>query len=172
MMAWIFSTRFTGLSRSVSRVPGAPPRTSTPAAAPLRQRSTVHPVRAWSFCAWPTSMPGTSVIEFLSFIYWRGLFQFAHQFEKFLPLFIKEMHSHVIQFDVIGHFTVRLFHTPGEEIFGLRDGFGLRFVIVIAHENLLGSDRIIAAEKTIFLCGFSTRSYERSGESIRSACLR
>ena len=47
----LFRPRLTGLSKSVSRVPGAPPRTSTPATAPLRHRRTVHPVRASSSCA-------------------------------------------------------------------------------------------------------------------------
>ena len=42
--AWTRSTVFSGSSRSVSRVPGAEPRTSTPATAPSRARTTVHPV--------------------------------------------------------------------------------------------------------------------------------
>src|SRR5512138_1724338 len=53
-----------GASRSVSRVPGAPPPTSTPPTAPSRVSTTVVPVvqpsssRWW----WPTSMPATSVM--------------------------------------------------------------------------------------------------------------
>src|SRR5262249_37328919 len=55
-----------GSSRSVSRVPGAAPRTSTPATAPSGpQRITVHPVRATLSWAWPTLIPRTSVIELL-----------------------------------------------------------------------------------------------------------
>ncbi len=37
-------TVLTGSSRSVSRVPGAPPRTSTPATAPFGATMTVQPV--------------------------------------------------------------------------------------------------------------------------------
>ena len=39
-----WSTRRAGWSRSVSRVPGEPPRTSTPPTAPLRHITTVQPV--------------------------------------------------------------------------------------------------------------------------------
>ena len=43
-MALTFCTWLTGSSRSVSRVPGAPPRTSTLATAPVSVRMTVQPV--------------------------------------------------------------------------------------------------------------------------------
>lgn len=42
--ACTFSTMLTGLSRSVSRVPGAAPRTSTPPVAPASAMMTVQPV--------------------------------------------------------------------------------------------------------------------------------
>ena len=42
--ACTYSTLFTGFSRSVSRVPGADPRTSTPPTAPRSVRMTVQPV--------------------------------------------------------------------------------------------------------------------------------
>ena len=58
--AWIRSTRLRGSRRSVSRVPGAPPRTSTPATAPSSQTTTVHPVAAVSSWACPTRRPGIS----------------------------------------------------------------------------------------------------------------
>ncbi len=63
--AWITSTRFSGRSASVSRVPGPPPRTLTPGVAPSGTNTTVVPVchprpdRWW----WPTRTPATSVIE-------------------------------------------------------------------------------------------------------------
>src|SRR3990170_5025126 len=57
--SWI---RVPGRSRSVSRVPGAPPRTSTPPTAPSSQRTTVQPGAARRFLQWPTLMPGTSVM--------------------------------------------------------------------------------------------------------------
>ena len=60
-MPWICSAIFVGFSRSVSRVAGAAPRTSTPAVAPPSINTTVQPVgravRVW----WPTLMPGTAV---------------------------------------------------------------------------------------------------------------
>src|SRR5579871_1959615 len=62
-MACAFSTAFVGDSRSVSRVPGAEPRTSTPAVAPASHKITVHPVGR-SLSVWcPTLNPGTSVME-------------------------------------------------------------------------------------------------------------
>src|SRR5476649_94068 len=51
----------TGLSRSVSRVAGALPRTSTPAVAPASVRITVQPVGRSVSVKWPTLMPGTAV---------------------------------------------------------------------------------------------------------------
>src|SRR5258706_13048295 len=138
--AWTFPTRLMGLSKSVSRVPGAPPRTSTPAGAPLRHKITVHPVTASSFCAWPTSIPGTSVMEFLNFIRGKRLFQFAYKFEKFLPLLLEEMNRNVFQFNMISSFIVGFFGAPGKKIFCLGNCFGLRFVIIVAHGDILGSD--------------------------------
>src|SRR5688500_20332641 len=64
-MAWTRSTRFRGSSRSVSRVPGPPPRTSTPPTAPSGgARTTVVPVSQPSSTrsVWPTRIPATSVI--------------------------------------------------------------------------------------------------------------
>jgi hypothetical protein len=61
------STTLRGSSASVSRVPGAPPRESTPATAPSAGGSTtVVPVSQPGLssptrCAWPTRRPGTSV---------------------------------------------------------------------------------------------------------------
>src|SRR3990170_6153454 len=123
MTACTVCTRLTGSSRSVSRVPGAPPRTSTPPTAPLRHRITVQPVRASASCAWPTSIPDTSVIAFLSFMrlitskklgykekseFWyfsnatlaNHLTEAAGQLEELVPLFFEKMHSHVIQLNV------------------------------------------------------------------------
>src|SRR3954471_4835700 len=60
-MAWTFWTRLTGLRRSVSRVPGAPPRTSTLATAPASVRMTVHPVGRSVSVWWPTLIPETAV---------------------------------------------------------------------------------------------------------------
>src|SRR6185369_3398071 len=55
-----------GLSRSVSRVPGAAPRTSTPATAPSSVRITVQPVGLRESVKCPTLIPATSVIDLLS----------------------------------------------------------------------------------------------------------
>ncbi len=58
-------TMFAGCSRSVSRVPGPPPRTSTAALVPTGGMTTVvpvshpRPVRWW----WPTAMPAMSVMS-------------------------------------------------------------------------------------------------------------
>ena len=60
-MAWTWSTRLRGFSRSVSRVPGAEPRTSTPATAPPSARTTVQPVGLDSSVCWPTLRPATAV---------------------------------------------------------------------------------------------------------------
>src|SRR6185503_10089443 len=60
-IALTFCTWFTGLRRSVSRVPGAPPRTSTLATAPASVRITVQPVGRSVRVKWPTLMPGTAV---------------------------------------------------------------------------------------------------------------
>src|SRR6266545_94897 len=60
-IAFTFCTWLTGLSRSVSRVPGAPPRTSTLATAPVSVRITVHPVGRSVRVKWPTLIPGTAV---------------------------------------------------------------------------------------------------------------
>ena len=64
-MASTSLTMFTGASRSVSRVPGPPPRTSTPPTVPRGGTTTVVPVsqprpRRW-WC--PTAMPATSVMS-------------------------------------------------------------------------------------------------------------
>src|ERR1700693_4695138 len=56
-----------GLSRSVSRVPGAEPRTSTPAVAPFSKIRTVHPVGRRESVKCPTRMPCTSVMPPLGF---------------------------------------------------------------------------------------------------------
>ena len=55
------STVFTGFSRSVSRVPGAEPRTSTLATAAGSTRTTVHPVGRALSVKCPTSRPPTAV---------------------------------------------------------------------------------------------------------------
>ena len=62
MMACTLSTRLEGWSKSVSRVPGAAPRTSTPATAPSRVMMTVQPVGRRVSVKWPTSMPATRVM--------------------------------------------------------------------------------------------------------------
>src|SRR5579859_4190747 len=56
-----------GSSRLVSRVAGAPPRTSTAPTAGATQRTTVQPVAASRSLSWPTRMPGTSQMSS-----WRG----------------------------------------------------------------------------------------------------
>src|SRR5579884_3493553 len=62
-MAFTRSTRCRGRSRSVSRVAGAPPRTSTPPVAGRSQRMTVQPVPASRLVSCPTRMPGMSVMS-------------------------------------------------------------------------------------------------------------
>src|SRR5260370_8812350 len=57
--------RFSGASASVSRVPGPPPRTSTPAGQSFAQARTVTPDCTRSSVACPTVKPGTSVMRFL-----------------------------------------------------------------------------------------------------------
>src|SRR5437773_121300 len=52
-----------GFKRSVSRVPGAPPRTSTPAVAPASARMTVHPVGRRGSVKCPILIPATSQIQ-------------------------------------------------------------------------------------------------------------
>ena len=42
-------------------MPGAAPRTSTPAVAPLPVSTTVHPVGRSVYVKWPTLIPGTAV---------------------------------------------------------------------------------------------------------------
>ncbi len=59
-MACTRSTSAVVRSRSVSRVPGADPRTSTPATAPSRASTTVQPVMPTSSVACPTRRPPTS----------------------------------------------------------------------------------------------------------------
>ena len=60
-MACTFSTTFSGASSSVSRVPGAAPRTSTPATMPSPARTTVHPVGRSLSVTCPTLRPETAV---------------------------------------------------------------------------------------------------------------
>src|SRR6187431_1187271 len=57
--AWTRSMTVVGCNRSVSRVPGPPPRTSTPPTAPPRASTTVVPVSQPSLSAvwWPISNP-------------------------------------------------------------------------------------------------------------------
>ena len=52
-----------GESSSVSRVPGAAPRTSTPATAPCGVSTTVQPVGRRVSVKWPTERPATSQID-------------------------------------------------------------------------------------------------------------
>ena len=52
--ACTLSTLASGLSKSVSRVPGPPPRTSTPATAPLRVNTAVQPVEPEACVQCPT----------------------------------------------------------------------------------------------------------------------
>src|SRR5205807_10426118 len=52
---------FSGANMSVCAVPGAPPRTSTPATAPFSHRTTVQPVGRLGSVKWPTLMPSISV---------------------------------------------------------------------------------------------------------------
>jgi hypothetical protein len=61
--ACTFSTAFSGDSSSVSRVPGAAPRTSTPATAPAGVSTTVQPVGRRVSVKWPQRMPGTEVMD-------------------------------------------------------------------------------------------------------------
>src|SRR5450432_4750407 len=60
-MAWTFSTALIGASSSVSRVPGAAPRTSTPQTAPPSASTTVQPVGRRASVKWPTESPATAV---------------------------------------------------------------------------------------------------------------
>src|SRR5581483_7402218 len=60
--AFTCSTSIPGRSRSVSRVPGAPPRTSPEPTVPGGASTTVHPVSPTRSVAWPTRIPGTRVI--------------------------------------------------------------------------------------------------------------
>src|ERR1700676_5271110 len=62
-MALTPSTRCMGRSKSVSRVAGAPPRTSTPPVAGVSHKITVQPVPAARLVSCPTRMPGMSVIS-------------------------------------------------------------------------------------------------------------
>ena len=59
----IASIEAVGASNASSRVPGDPPRTSTPQTARAGNRSTVQPVAATGSSADPTSTPGTSTID-------------------------------------------------------------------------------------------------------------
>src|SRR6185437_9228491 len=61
-MAFTRSTVLIGLSRSVSRVPGAEPRTSTPPIAPWSNRTTVQPVGRRLSVKCPTRTPSISVM--------------------------------------------------------------------------------------------------------------
>src|SRR5579884_889913 len=54
---------YTGRNKSVSRVAGAPPRTSTPPTATVSQRMTVQPVPASRLVSWPTRILGISVMS-------------------------------------------------------------------------------------------------------------
>src|SRR5512140_2315322 len=142
--AWTLSTRLTGLSRSVSRVPGALPRTSTPPTAPFRHKMTVQPVRAPSSWACPTSIPGMSVIPLnrimalssndLSRYYiltWiQPSFQAMGQFQEFIPLFFKEMDGDIVQFKVVSGLSVRFGRFPGQVVLGLGQGIRLGFELV------------------------------------------
>ena len=60
-IALTLSTMLSGLRRSVSRVPGAPPRCETPPTASPSTRITVQPVGRSVSVKWPTLMPGTAV---------------------------------------------------------------------------------------------------------------
>src|SRR5713101_2578712 len=73
------STRFSGCSSSVSRVAGAPPRTSTPPTATVSHRITVQPVAASRFVSCPTRMPGMSVMSSCMRVrsFWSFHFQFG-----------------------------------------------------------------------------------------------
>ena len=63
--ACTLATLASGLSRSVSRVPGPPPRTSTPAIAPPLVNTAVQPVEPEACVQCPTRIPGTAVnVEF------------------------------------------------------------------------------------------------------------
>ncbi len=57
------SIMFSGRNRSVSRVAGPPPRTSTPHTAPSGATTTVHPVAASGFWACPQRKAGRSARE-------------------------------------------------------------------------------------------------------------
>src|SRR6266511_778443 len=59
--AWTSWTSMPGRRRSVSRVPGAPPRTSPDPTVPGGHSTTVHPVSPSRSVQLPTRIPGTSV---------------------------------------------------------------------------------------------------------------
>ena len=48
------------------------------------------------------------------------------------------MYGYVVQFDVVGDFAIRFLGFPGEEVFGLCDGAGMGFVVIVAYDMLLG----------------------------------
>lgn len=60
-------------------------------------------------------------------------FQTADQLDKFIPFFFKEMHGHIVEFDVISSLAIGFLGLPGQEVVGLGDGFGLRFIIITVH---------------------------------------
>ena len=60
-IACTLSTTFSGASSSVSRVPGAAPRTSTPATTPSPASTTVQPVGRSVSVKCPTLRPETAV---------------------------------------------------------------------------------------------------------------
>ena len=63
MTQWRTFTVSSGLRRSVSRVAGAPPRTSTAPVAPFGQTMAVHPVPASASVACPARKPGMSRMD-------------------------------------------------------------------------------------------------------------
>src|SRR3954453_20609048 len=64
-MPWTRSVTWPGLRVSISWVPLALPRMSTPATATPSHRIAVQPVIAWKSETWPTRIPGMSVSPFI-----------------------------------------------------------------------------------------------------------
>ena len=82
---WTCPTSRPGRMASVSRVPGANPRTSTPAVAPALQSTTVQPVHARGLVAWPTRMPLTAVM--VVFLMASALLRRSGPLARFLPAY-------------------------------------------------------------------------------------
>ena len=120
-------TRAVEESRSVSRVPGAPPRTSTPAVAPPRHSTTVQPVRALSVLGVPdldSRHVGDGAVARSGVRHRRraGSLQVTCQLQELLPLLAEEMDRDVVQFQMKRGLPIRFLGLPCHVILGLSQG--------------------------------------------------